>query len=215
MSLGLDRDDTVIRRRLRQKFEFIADDEADATPPTQAQLQAWLDSHPDAFRLEPRVAFRQVSLSADRRPGTLEADARRLLEKLVREGKEAKIDGLGDSRLLPTEVAMQPRSTVARDFGGPFADAVLGIEPGRWAGPIRSGFGLHLVLVREREESRLASLADVRAQVERDFAADRRRRALDDRYAKLLGRYEVVIEKRPEAPKATGAGAPPAAGAAK
>jgi hypothetical protein len=50
MALGLDRDDTVIRRRLRQKFEFIAEDSIDATPPTEADLQRWLDAHPADFR---------------------------------------------------------------------------------------------------------------------------------------------------------------------
>jgi hypothetical protein len=200
MALGLDRDDTVIRRRLRQKFEFIGDEGADAVAPTDAQLQAWLDAHADAYRREPRVAFRQVNLSPDRRPGTLEADARRLLDQLTRAGPDAKIEGLGDSRLLPAEVALQPRSAVAREFGEPFVDEVLKAAPGAWTGPIRSGYGLHVVLVREREPSRVAPLAEVRAPVERDFASDRRRRALEERYAKLLARYQVVIQPRADGP---------------
>jgi len=63
MALGLDRDDTVIRRRLRQKLEFVAEDTFDAAPATEAELQAWLDAHPDAFRTDAQVAFRQVYLS--------------------------------------------------------------------------------------------------------------------------------------------------------
>jgi PPIC-type PPIASE domain len=196
MAMGLDRDDTVIRRRLRQKFEFVTDDGADAAPPTDAQLQAWLDAHPDAYRREARVAFRQVDLNPERHPGTLEADARKRLAELEKMGPDAKIEGLGDSRLLPAEIALLARSDLARDFGEAFAEAVMKAEPGRWVGPIRSGYGLHLVLVREREEGRVAPLEQVRAQVLRDYNGDRRRRALDERYAKLLERYRVVMEKR-------------------
>ncbi len=196
MAAGLDRDDTVIRRRLRQKFEFGADDGADAAPPTDAQLQAWLDAHADRYRREPRITLRQVDLSPERHPGTLEADARKRLAQLAQAGPDARIEGLGDSRLLPADMTRLPHGDLARDFGEPFAEAVMKAEPGRWIGPLRSGYGLHLVLVREREEALVAPLEQVRAQVARDFAADRRRRALDERYATLLGRYRVVIEKR-------------------
>ena len=82
MTAGLDRDDTVIRRRLRQKLEFVAEDSIDSTPPTDAELQAWLEQHPEAFRVEPEVAFRQVYLSPDRRRASLEGDGRRLLAQL-------------------------------------------------------------------------------------------------------------------------------------
>ena len=44
VALGLDRDDTVIRRRLRQKVEFIVEGEVDATPVTDAELQAYFRS---------------------------------------------------------------------------------------------------------------------------------------------------------------------------
>ena len=86
MALGLDRDDTVIRRRLRQKLEFVAEDTIDAAPATDAELQAWLDAHPETFRTEPQVAFRQVYLSPDRRGAAVDADARALLAQLSAAG---------------------------------------------------------------------------------------------------------------------------------
>jgi hypothetical protein len=195
---GLDRDDTVVRRRLRQKLEFLVEDGVDTTPPTDAELQAWLDAHPALFRREARVAFRQVFLSPERRKALLEADARELLERLTRSGPEARIDTLGDSRMLEQEVEGATHGDVARLFGEDFAAEVLKIEPGRWAGPIRSGYGLHIVLVREREDGRLPPLAEIRPQLEREVSADRRRREIDAMYARLLDRYRVVIEKRTE-----------------
>ena len=211
MALGLDRDDTVVRRRLRQKLEFLAEDTIDATPPTDAELEAWLAAHPDLFRQDPRLTFRQVYLSPDRRKGTVEADARKLREELSRAGPNAAIDSMGDSLMLEDEMRRATRSDVARVFGEEFADEILKIEPGRWAGPVRSGYGLHIVLVREREGGRLPALAEVRPQVEREFTADRRRRQIDAMYARLLARYRVVIEKRPEAPGPPGVPKAPSA----
>jgi hypothetical protein len=50
LALGLDRDDTIIRRRLRQKLEFVSEDVAALAEPTEEQLHTYLKQHPDAFR---------------------------------------------------------------------------------------------------------------------------------------------------------------------
>ena len=179
MALGLDRDDTVIRRRLRQKFEFIAEDSIDATPPTEADLQRWLDAHPADFRRESEVAFRQVYLSPDRRGAALDRDAAALLAQLTAAGPTAAIEDAGDPLMLPREVPPTPVSEVGRQFGDQFA-AALGAAPlGAWSGPFRSGYGLHLVFVRERTEGHTPLLEDVLPVVSREFTADRRKRELD------------------------------------
>jgi hypothetical protein len=198
MALGLDRDDTVIRRRLRQKLEFMNEDARDAMPPTDAELQAWLDAHPDTFRLEPEVAFRQVYLSLDRRGASAEGEAQRLRNQLSRSGPDTAIEWLGDSVLLPQDVPRSTRADVARQFGNNFADALMTVETGQWVAPVQSTYGVHVLFVREREAARLPALAEIRPQVEREFTADRRRRRLDEMYAGFLERYRVVVEKRPD-----------------
>jgi PPIC-type PPIASE domain len=214
MAMGLDRDDTVIRRRLRQKLEFASDDSVDATPPTDPELQAWLDAHPEALRSEPEVAFRQVYVSQERGQAAAQAEARRILERLKTAGPAAKIETLGDRIMLPREVERSSRSQIAREFGEEFAEAVSALAPGQWHGPIASGYGIHLVLVRERVESRLPPLAEVRPFVEREFTNERRTRELNAMYERLLERYRVVIEKRPADAEADEAG-PTGEGAAK
>ena len=207
MALGLDRDDTVIRRRLRQKLEFVAEDTFDAAPATEAELQAWLDAHPDAFKTDAQVAFRQVYLSPDRRGAAVDADARALLARLSAAGPSAATDHVGDALMLPGDVSRSSRTDVARQFGDDFADAILKVEPGRWTGPIRSGYGLHLVFVRERRDERLPPLAEVRQVVEREFLSDRRKRRLNDMYEQMLARYRVTVEPRAADPAATGTAA--------
>jgi hypothetical protein len=199
---GLDRDDTVIRRRLRQKFEFAAEDAFDATPATDAELQAFLDSYPDTFRREPRLSLRQVHLGPQR-GNALQDDARQLLARLEAAGPDADIRTMSDSRLLPASLESTALGELARIFGDEFAGAALKAEPGRWVGPIRSGYGLHVVIVDRREAGQLPALADVRPLVERDFMADRRKRQIDAMYTKLLARYPVVIERRSPAASAS------------
>ena len=195
MAAGLDRDDTIMRRRLRQKLEFLLEDVADTAAPTEQELQAWLKTHADSFRIEPVVAFRQVYVSRDRRGAAAESDARAILARLTQAGPAARIDALGDPSMLPQEVDLEPRSDVARAFGQDFAERLDAVAPGTWTGPVESGYGLHLVMVRQRVEGSLPDLATVRPAVERDFQADRRKRQLAAMYEKLLEKYNVVAEK--------------------
>lgn len=204
MAAGLDRDDTVIRRRLRQKLEFLADEAADATPPTDEELKALFASNAEAFRAEPRLAFRQVFVSRDKRGAAAEADAKGLLDRLNAAGPAARLDEFGDATLLPGEVGLSALRDIDRQFGDGFAERLEAVEPGRWVGPIRSGYGLHLVLVRERIEARTPDFAVVRPVLEREFVAERRKQQLTAMYDRLLAKYTVTIERR----NADGSGAP-------
>jgi hypothetical protein len=210
-AMGLDREDTVIRRRLRQKLEFLVEDAAEAVPPTEAELQAWLEAHPESYRRDPQVAFRQVFLSPDRRGDAVESEAKRLLRRLRSLGPTADIEGRGDSIMLPAEFELAPLTVASRMFGGDFASRLVEIEPGRWAGPIPSGYGLHLVLVRERVEGRAPELDEVREAVARDLLTSCRKEQLERMYERLLEKYDVVIDM-PEAEAATADGSGSEAG---
>ena len=211
-ALGLDRDDTVIRRRLRQKLEFLAEDSVDAAPVTDADLQAFLDGHPERFRVEPEVAFRQVFVSTDRRGEAAERDAIALRARLTASGRNVPRDA-GDPSMLPADVERSPQTAIAREFGDGFAAEVVKIEPGQWAGPLRSGYGLHLVWVDTREAERRPTLAEVRPLVERELVSARRQQKMDAMYEGMLARYRVVVERRPTDPqggRAATVAAPPA-----
>jgi parvulin-like peptidyl-prolyl isomerase len=207
MAMGLDRDDTIIRRRLRQKLEFLVEDAAEQAPPTEAELQAWLDAHPQAFPGETRLALRQVYVSPARRGSSARADAERLLARLRAAGAGAKIDALGDATILPSELPKGPLSEVTRVFGSDFAAWVEAVAPGEWAGPLESPYGLHLVLVSEREAAARPPLAAVRPLVERELLAERRTSQLQALYDRLLEKYTVSIElpKEGEGPPAAAA----------
>ncbi len=198
MATGLDRDDTIIRRRLKQKVDFLAEDRVDSSPPTEADLAAWLAAHPGSYRVEERIALRQVCLTPEKRGGLARAeDAARAVAAAL-EKKSSVAAPAGDSLLLPPEMPLASRSEIARVFGSDFAEAVVRIPPGHWTAPVPSAFGVHAVLVTDKVPARAPALADVRPAVERDVAADRRKRELEALYARLLAKTTVVVENAPE-----------------
>jgi hypothetical protein len=195
VAMGLDRDDTIIRRRLRQKLEFLLAEETGATPATDAELNAWLDRHPGALRTEPRVAFRQVYVRPDRHGGSARADAEKLLARLRAAGPDAVIEKMGDASMLPAEQPLEPEREVARTYGEDFARDLATVAPGAWAGPIESPFGLHLVFVRERVGAAKPPLAEIRPAIEREVQAERRTAQVQALYDRWLAKYVVTVEK--------------------
>ncbi len=193
MAVGLDRDDTIIRRRIRQKLEFIAEDIASQTEPSDDELAEYLAAHADQFRVDPRLTFRQVFLNSDKRGNTVGNDARELL---VAFKGDPSIDAstLGDRILLEHGYADVPRRAIANLFGQQFAAAIVDLEPGVWIGPIESGYGVHLVFVDDRSEARLPELDEVRDQVRREWDNARRVETTETFYSNLLDRYEIVIK---------------------
>ncbi len=204
VALGLDKDDTIIRRRLRQKLEFVSEDVAAHADPNDEQLRAYLKEHADAFRGDRRFTFRQVYLNPQQRGANLRRDTTQLLAQLRRTGGQTDISALGDSLLLENEFNGIAAVEVVKRFGEQFA-ATLGEMPvGRWQGPITSGFGVHLVLMTERTDGSMPALEVVRAAVRREWINARRLESNEKFYQTLLQRYTVTIE-RPQTAKTTDA----------
>ena len=188
LAMGLDRDDPIVRRRVAQKLEFITDGAAAITP-TAAELQSWLDAHADEYRSEPRYTLSQIYFDAARHGEKLDRDV-----AAARRALAAGEAPAGDSTLLPPGLPDATTSEVNRTFGREFADALKAMPVGAWQGPLRSGFGVHLVKLSARDEGRVATLDEVRTRVERDLANARTAEANAAHYKQLRARYTVRID---------------------
>jgi hypothetical protein len=204
LALGLDKDDTIIRRRLRQKLEFLTDDVVDETQPTDAELNAYLAAHPDSFRVQREFTFSHVYLNPDKHGERLTRNAAELLARLNHAGGESDASAFGDSFLLGNSFASVPALEVAAQFGQPFATQLGEVTPGRWQGPVESGYGVHLVFVSEHSEGRVPPLDEVRDAVGREWHNARRLAANDALYQQMLSRYAVTIEAPRAAAKTAG-----------
>jgi len=200
-ALGLNNDDPVIRQRMVQKIDFLTDDLAARRDPTDAELQTFLDQNIKDYEIEPRLSLRQVFFKAERSGEAVKDDAAAALIQLK---SGAAPDTLGDTTILPLTINNEPPSTIARQFGRQFADAISDATLNTWLGPIRSAYGSHLVLVTARTPARKPALADVRKAVERDWRTAQRLAARDAFYARLRQKYQVTVAGQPYSSKSSG-----------
>jgi hypothetical protein len=195
LALGLDKDDLIIRRRLQQKMQFISDDMAAQATPTDADLTAYLQAHPDKFRVEQKFTFRQLYLDPAKHGANLARDATQLLPKLNQVGGDADFVSLGDPFMLENKFTALPAREIANQFGKEFAAKLGEMQSDHWQGPVKSGFGVHLVFISERTNDRLPALAEVRDAVRREWDDARRAEANEKFYQRLLKQYTVTIEQ--------------------
>ena len=195
LALGLDRDDTIIRRRLQQKMEFVSDDVAAQTAPNDTELNLYLQAHPDKFRLEQQFTFRQLYFNPEKHGVNLARDVAVLLAKLNQAGGDNGWAAMGDPFMLDHDFKDLPAGEITRQFGENFTAKLSALSPGQWHGPIESGFGAHVVFVSQRTEGRVPALADVREAVIRDWSDARRIEAKEKFYQELVKRYTVTVEQ--------------------
>jgi hypothetical protein len=189
--LGLERDDIVVKRRVRQKIEMIAEEDASTRAPTDADLSAYLTANQARFVQPAILTFEQVFIGASTSgPGVVQAVA--VTRAALRTGADP--EDHGKPTLLPHRMTRTPADLVARDFGASFAAALEKLPVGEWVGPIDSSFGAHHVRVSDRTPAAAPQLAAVRDQVVREWENERRQRARNDAYTKMRGEYQVSIE---------------------
>ncbi len=194
-ALGLEQDDTIVRRRMAQKMEFLFQDIAQPAEPTEAALETFLQQNVARFQESARFSFMHVYLSSDRRGGQAAEDARLLLDDLRIQGAEADPAAVSDPLMLNHRVVDRSEREIARMLGREFADALSALPVKQWHGPIESAYGVHLVFIHERVAPRLPALAEIRDRVRTELLSVKRREANEVMYKELKSRYEIVVDK--------------------
>ncbi|NOD30376.1 peptidyl-prolyl cis-trans isomerase [Ruegeria atlantica] len=183
--LGLDHGDPLIRTRLSQKMDYLTEAIATSIVPNDEDLEVFLQENAERYATPVMVAFNQVFLGEE--PG--EAEIEKALASLR---AKQDISDLGGSTLLPASMPLSATRVVESVFGGGFSKSITEVETGQWTGPIRSGYGIHLVEVVAVEPSRTPPLAEIHNTVLRDW-----RRAMSEdlaqaQYQSLAEKYEIV-----------------------
>jgi len=193
LEMGLDRNDQIIRRRMRQKLEFLTADLVESFEPTDEELQAHLDANVDLYRQEATVSFAQVYIGEREGAGQDRARAMSILEEL-RMNSDADPEEMGD----PFMYAATHRDMRERElfgvFGEEFAAQVVELSLGQWSGPISSAFGLHIARLDALDPGRPSELTEVRDAVHRDVVSQRTREAEQLYFDGLLAQYTVTVE---------------------
>lgn len=181
--MGLDENDTIVRRRLAQKMEFLVQDTARLAEPGEDALRQFYDSRRDQYQLTARVSFTQLFFRS-------EARARRALDEL----KTRSAADLGDPSMLERDFSQADEQAVAGVLGPEMAARIFALAPGQWHGPLGSSYGFHLVRVDERQGAQARPFEEVRAKVLEEWYRAQQEKASEQFFAGLLKKYGVVVE---------------------
>ncbi len=194
LALGLDKDDTIVKRRLVQKMEFLAEDLSALRDPAPGELKAWFDANASKFALPPRVTFRHVYFSPDARGTRARDDSIRALAALDGKAPDGvAAERVGDPFMFQAYYADRTPEQVAKIFGNEFANTLFDVKLGAWQGPFASGLGWHVVFVTSRDAPRLPPIEEVETDVRAEWMAEQRAAAKRRMYETMRTRYEVVL----------------------
>jgi len=188
LALGLDRNDTVIRQRLRQKMEFLTDTGADLLSPSAGELEAYLAANEKIFRIGPRLALMQIYFGETPDPERIAGSL-----SILHSDPEADFSTLGERTLLPAQLGLSSPKTVDGIFGQDFFEQLTKLPAGEWVGPVRSTYGVHIVRVLGIEPARMPPLDEVYEAVLWDWKAAKALEVRELHYARLRERFTVEI----------------------
>jgi peptidyl-prolyl cis-trans isomerase C len=199
LAMGLDKDDTIVKRRMAQKMQFLAEDVAAAHEPSTAELKAWFDKNSNKFALPSRISFRHLYFSPDKRGKNAREDAAGVLAKIAGQPEDSRLAvSCGDSFMFQDYYGDRTPEAIAKEFGPPFAVAVEKLKPGSWQGPVESGYGWHLVFVDTVIPGRIPALEEIESDVKTAWLGEQKATAWQKAYAEMRARYTVLLPAPPD-----------------
>ncbi|MEW6143567.1 MAG: peptidylprolyl isomerase [Thermodesulfobacteriota bacterium] len=194
LAMGLDKDDTIVKRRMAQKMQFLAEDVATAREPTTAELKAWYEKNTDAFALPSRISFRHLYFSPDLRSQSVHDDAVKALEEIAGEPEDSMLAAsLADQFMFQDYYADRTTEQLAKEFGPQFATAVSKLEAGMWQGPVESGYGWHLVFVDSVIPGRIPAFEEIEPDVKTAWLGEQKQKTWEKAYREMRVKYEVLL----------------------
>jgi len=210
LAMGLDKDDTIVRRRMAQKMRFLAEDVATAREPTTAELKTWYEKNNQKFMIPSRVSFRHLYFSFDRRGQHARDDAVAALAKFAGEPEDSKLaTSLADPFMFQDYYGDRAPGQLAKEFGPGFAQSVSELTPGSWQGPIESGYGWHLVWIESVIPGRIPDFEEIEPEVQTAWLGDQKQQAWRQAYETMRGRYTVLLPAPPDEASARAPVPPP------
>ena len=199
LAMGLEKDDEIVKRRMAQKMQFLAEDVAAAREPTAAELRSFFERNNAQFAQPNRVSFRHLYFSPDRRGSRAREDAAKALAKLAGQPQDAKpAASLADPFMFQEYYRDRAPEFLGREFGPQFALAVAKLAPGSWQGPIESGFGWHLVFVDTVIPGRVPAFEEVEPDVKTAWLGEQKAVAWQKAYKDLRAKYTILLPVPPK-----------------
>jgi peptidyl-prolyl cis-trans isomerase C len=207
--MGLDKGDTIVKRRMAQKVQFLAEDIATAHEPATPELKTWFDKNTEKFALPCRYSFRHIYFSPDKRGTNARDDAAKALAKIGGQPEYSPLIGSADRFMFQDYYGDRTPSAIAKEFGPQFAVALEKLKPGSWQGPIESGYGWHLVFVDTAIPERIPAFDEVESEVKTAWLGEQKAQARERAYKGLRSKYTVLLPALSDKQTAAGPASPP------
>jgi peptidyl-prolyl cis-trans isomerase C len=194
LAMGLDKDDTIVKRRMAQKMQFLAEDVAAAHEPSTAELKAWFEKNSNKFALPSRYSFRHLYFSPDKRSKNAHDAAARTLTRIAGQPEDSKLAvSLADPFMFQDYYGDRAPEALAKEFGPQFVVALEKLKPGSWQGPIESGYGWHLVFVDTVIPGRIPAFEEMEPDVKTAWLGEQKATAGQKAYAEMRAKYTVLL----------------------
>jgi hypothetical protein len=210
LAMGLDKDDTIVKRRMAQKMQFLAEDVAAAHEPSTVELKAWFEKNSATFATTSRYSFRHLYFSPDKRGKNAAGDAAKALAKIVGRPEDSKLAvSLADPFMFQDYYGDRAPESVAKEFGPQFAIALEKVKPGAWQGPIQSGYGWHLVYIGKVIPGQVPAFEEIEPDVKTAWLGEQKAAAWQKAYAEMRSKYFVVVPSPSDQDATQAPAAPP------
>jgi hypothetical protein len=194
LAMALDKDDTIVKRRMAQKMQFLAEDVAAAHEPSTAELKAWFEKNGNKFALPSRFSFRHLYFSPDKRGKNAQEEAAKTLAKIAGQPEDSKLAvSLADRFMFQDYYGDRAPDALAKEFGPQFVVALEKLKPGSWQGPIESGYGWHLVFVDTVIPGRIPAFEEMEPDVKTAWLAEQKKQAWQKAYTEMRAKYIVML----------------------
>jgi hypothetical protein len=194
LAMGLDKDDTIVKRRMAQKMQFLAEDVAAAHEPSTAELKAWFEKNSNKFALPSRYSFRHLYFSPDKRGKNAQEEAAKTLAKIAGQPEDSKLAvSLSDRFMFQDYYGDRAPEALAKEFGPQFVVALEKLKPRSWQGPIESGYGWHLVYVDTVIPGRIPAFEEIEPDVKTAWLGEQKATAWQKAYAEMRAKYIVLL----------------------
>ena len=198
MALGLDKNDTIVKRRLAQKMEFVMEDTSAFHESVDDELRRWFTQNARRFATPSLVTFRHLYFSPDLRGARVRDDAMQALRKLADKPEQTpELQAISDPFMFQDFYAERSPDQIAGIFGTTFAQALPGLEQEKWQGPIESGLGWHLLWVESTTPGRVPAFEEIEARIKSEWSDEQRAEAKRKMFDRMKDRYQIVLPETP------------------
>lgn len=185
-ALGLDTDDPVIRRYIRQKMELLTKGSIVVPEPDDGELQAFFEANTSKYQSSPRFDFQQIYLGPEPAPDSA--------SQLTAIQSGSKLENLPDQTRIVSQMKDADQFSISRIFGGSFYDALASQGIAQWQGPVESVLGFHFVKISRREPGVITSFPDISDAVLADWQVAKRAELERAAFERLKEQYEIRLE---------------------